>query len=362
VFQFPDELADLIQFDQHTLAVTARESKHREFKQGFLANDLSDYTKTLAAFGNADGGHILFGISDKPRQIVGTPEIPDEARWSDRLREDFDPEISIMTKVYSVGALQVYAVATNPNTHRPVVCKKGRSKRIIGRDGTGRDVEVIREGAIYYRYSGQTRTIGYSELMALLAEREARRVKSFMETLNIIQKVGVDKAGILTMSEEASTIVMTPETAKGLSLIDKGRLVEEPGAPAYVVMGNVDIKSAVHASLDEADKNLPTEAAARIRPLVHKVYDRQTKITAGQVSKVLKHLALSNDNIHVVEERKFRRKFITRAGIKAVEDFIQRDPRPALKSFGSRSALARYDARTAVKPNDGKTVPASGEQ
>ena len=61
--------------------------------------------------------------------------------------------------------------------------------------------------------------------MALMAEREARRVKSFMDTLNIIQKVGVDKAGILKMSEDTSTIVMT-QSAKGLSLIDKGRLVE----------------------------------------------------------------------------------------------------------------------------------------
>jgi hypothetical protein len=345
VFEFPNELADLIQFDRDSYAVSARESKHREFKQAFVPNDLSDYTKTIAAFGNADGGYILFGVSDKPRQIVGTPEIPDEARWSDRLRDDFDPEISVVTKVYTVGALQVYAVGTGPILQRPIVCKRGRSKRVAAHNGTFKDVEVIREGAIYYRYAGQTIAIGYAELMFLLAEREARRIKSFMDTLNIIQKVGIDKAGILKMSEDASTIVMTPETARGLSLIDKGRLVEESGAPAYVVMGNVDIKGAIHAPLDEADKNLPTEAAAQIRLLVHRMYDRQTKITAGQVSQVLKHLGLSKDNIHVVEEQKFHRKFITRAGIKAVEDFIQRDPRAALASFGSKAALARYDSK-----------------
>ena len=86
---------------------------------------------------------------------------------------------------------------------------------------------------------------------------------------------------------------MTPETAKGLSLIDKGRLVEEAGAPAYVVMGNVDVKNVIQAPLDDADKNLPTEAAARIRPLVRRVYDNQTSITAGQVSMVLKRLGFS---------------------------------------------------------------------
>lgn len=201
---FPNELSELIQYDPGSLAVMARESKHREFKQAFVPNDLSDYTKTIAAFGNADGGYILFGISDKPRQIIGTPEIADEAQWADRLRDDFDPEVSIATKLYTVGALQIYAVGTEPISHRPVVCKRSRSKRVTGRDGRPRDVEVIREGAIYYRYSGQTRFIGYPELMALMAERETRRVKSFMDTLNIIQKVGVDKAGILKMSEDAS--------------------------------------------------------------------------------------------------------------------------------------------------------------
>jgi hypothetical protein len=349
VLVFPSVLSDLVQYDPGNFAVAARESKHREFKQAFVPNDFSDYTKTVAAFANADGGHILFGISDKPRRIVGTPEIADEAQWADRLREDFDPEIPITTKLYTVGELRVFVVGTEPISHRPVVCKRSRSKRTLGRDGKPRDVEVIREGAIYYRYSGQTRFIGYSELIALISEREARRVKSFMDTLNIIQKVGVDKAGILKMSEDTSTIVMTPETARGLSLIDKGRLVQEPGSPDYVVMGNVDVKSVVHAPLDEADKNLPTEAAARIRPLVHRVYDRQTKITAGHVSRVIKHLGLSDDNLHVIEEPKFQRKFITRAGIKAVEDFIERDPRAALKSFGSRASLARYDARLSEK-------------
>jgi hypothetical protein len=77
-------------------------------------------------------------------------------------------------------------------------------------------------------------------LIAILDERERRRIKSFMDTLNVISKIGVENTGILKMSEDRSHIFMTPETAKGLQLIDKGRLVEERGAPAYVVMGNVE--------------------------------------------------------------------------------------------------------------------------
>jgi hypothetical protein len=112
-------------------------------------------------------------------------------------------------------------------------------------------------------------------------------------------------------------------------------------------MGNVDVKNVVHATLHEADKNLPTEAATAIRPLVHKTYDRQTKIAAGQVSKILNHLGLGDDNIHIVLEPKFRRKFITRAGINAVEKFITENPHEALKAFGSRASLARYENKLA---------------
>jgi hypothetical protein len=345
MYIFPSNLTELIQHDEITLSVTARESKHREFKQDFIAANFSEYTKTLAAFGNASGGYILFGISDKPRQIVGTTEIIDEARWTDRLREDFDPEVIVETKIYKISSLEIFAVGVHPMAHRPIICKKSRSKQIQGKDGKTKDIEVIREGAIYYRYSAQTRFIGYPELVALMAERENQRIKAFMDTLNVIQKVGVENAGILKMSEEASTIFMTPETAKGLSLIDRGRLVLEDGAPAYVVMGNVDIKNVVHAPLDNADKNLPTEAAAQLLPLVRETYDRHTKIAASQVSKVLKYLGVGEDNIHVIEEPKFKRKFITRAGIRAVRAFIESDPLGALRVFGSRASVLRYEEK-----------------
>jgi predicted HTH transcriptional regulator len=67
LLNLPDDLSDVIQFDPQNFVITSREGKHREFKQAFVQSDFADYTKTLAAFSNADGGCILFGISDKPR-------------------------------------------------------------------------------------------------------------------------------------------------------------------------------------------------------------------------------------------------------------------------------------------------------
>jgi hypothetical protein len=176
----------------------------------------------------------------------------------------------------------------------------------------------------------------------LIAEREERRVKAFMDTINVIQKVGVDRTGILKMSEESSSIFMTPETAKGLALIDKGRLVEKRGAPAYVVVGNVDVANVVHAPLPEADKNLPTEAANILRPMVRKLFGADTPFSPSQVTMALRHLGLDGDGIHSIHEKKFQRKFVTRAGIEAVRTFIEGKPLEAITTFGSKTSVARF--------------------
>jgi hypothetical protein len=300
LLNLPDDLSDVIQFDPQNFVITSREGKHREFKQAFVQSDFADYTKTLAAFSNADGGCILFGISDKPRQIVGTGLVVDEAQLADRLREEFDPEIFITTRVYAVGTRNVFAIGVAKAERRPIVCKRNRTKRVADRQGVLKDIEVLREGSIYYRYAAQTRVIGYAELMRILDEREEQRMKAFMDTLNVISKVGIDNTGILKMSEERSHIFMTPETAKGLNLIEKGRLVEERGAPAYVVMGNVDLANVIRAPIDEADKNLPTEAAEAILPAVRQTYGPETSIYASQVTQLLKHLGLHDDENYCI--------------------------------------------------------------
>lgn len=362
MFTLPKDLNELIQFDASSLAVTSRESKHREFKEDLLVANLSDYAKTLAAFANASGGYLLFGVSNKPRQIVSVVKDIDEAQWVDRLKQDFDPEIPIAITHYTAGGLRVLAVGCDQIVNQPVVCKRSRSKVVTASDGKQRDIEVIREGTIYYRYAGQSRAIGYSELVQLIAEREERRVKSFMDTINVIQKVGVENAGILKMSADSSSIFMTPETAKGLSLIDRGRLVTKRGAPAYVIVGSVDVANVVHAQLPEADKNLPSEAAVALRPTVRNMFGPNTPFSPSQVTMALRHLGLDDDNIHSVQEKKLRRKFVTRAGIQAIERLIKDKPLEAITAFGSKASIARFREKHEFKdeePYVGHSLPES---
>jgi hypothetical protein len=100
-----------------------------------------------------------------------------------------------------------------------------------------------------------------------------------MENLRIMQKVGFDRIGVVDVSLDAklgkeTRLYVSKETAKSLNFIDQGRLVEteSEGAPAYVVMGTVQLNQILHAPLDEADKNLPEEAAEALKPHIEHAY------------------------------------------------------------------------------------------
>lgn len=345
MLKLPDKLSDLLPFNAETLVVTARESKHREFKLDFFQKDMSDYTKTLAAFANADGGCIVFGVRDHPRRITGVTvgNIPDEARWADRLREDFAPEIVVATRTYEIGGKILLAIGTDPSPHRPIIARTNRTKK-IEKNGQVGNAEVIRDGTIYYRSAGSTRPINYSELSVMLDERENNRIKSLMENLKVIEKIGVQNAGIVDMKEGASHLYLSKETARGLSFIDRGRFVEEEGAPAYVVLGNVDLNQVIHKPLEEDDKNLTTEVAKHLKPMLQKVYGISVPISAGQVTQILRHLGLLDDNVHSIWEKKLKRRYVTRAGIQAIEEFVTSAPLEALRSFGSRAIIAEFEA------------------
>ncbi|MEY9886081.1 helix-turn-helix domain-containing protein [Bradyrhizobium sp. USDA 329] len=357
MLELPENIGELLTYDTTTGAVSTREGKRLEFKRDFSKADFSDYTKVLASFANALGGVIIFGVSDSPRHVEGCALFPDEADWANRLREDFDPEIPFAVRAYRIGAVTLQVVGVGSAAHKPILCKKTRSKTVQGPKGQ-KDVEVLREGAIYYRYSGQTRLINYSDLSNMLAERESLYLRKMMETLQVVQKVGLENAGVVDMSVPQSSVYMSAETAKGLAIIDKATIVQEKGAPAYVMMGNITTKEIVHAPFEDADKNIPMEAAAILSPTVSEVYQGDpAKIHPAQVTKLLQHLGIDKDNRHCLYEKKLKRKYVTREGLKALEHFIRTQPQDALKAFGSKEAIARFVAKKLPQAGDVVTHP-----
>ena len=353
----PDRVENLIDFDPASLSVSSREGKHREFKRQFEQADFSRYTKVLAAFCNTDGGSLIFGVGEKPRRIEGVDPatIPDEAVWTDRLRRDFDPEIPIEVREYQASGQFIVAIDVERHFQRPVICKRNGTAR-IEQHGRQRDQTVIQQGKIYYRQSGQTRPIAFSELQALLQERDERRLQAFLQSVQIMQKIGPERVGIVDASktgapEETTKLYVSREVAKSLNFIDKGRFVEsnEDGSPAYIVAGTVQLNEVIERTLEDPDRNLPNEAAEQIRSVVEELFGTGTPFTGQHLAKLANHLDVRNgeetDQRFCVYDKKVKRAFYRRAGIDHIVKKLRAEPDDCLPTFASKATIQAYKAR-----------------
>ena len=192
------------------------------------------------------------------------------------------------------------------------------------------------------------RTHSYERLPIVFIP-SSRNNETVMQTLKVMERVGLENTGVVNINEQTSNLYVSRETAKGLKLIDRGKLVEKEGAPAYVVLGKVNLNRVVHAPMEEADKNLPTEAATQLRPIVEQVYGRGSTIYAQQVTAIMKHLKIDDDNLHCVKGKKLGRKYIRRAGIKKLAEYINEKPLEALRAFGSKAAIQKYEQSLSKK-------------
>jgi hypothetical protein len=182
---------------------------------------------------------------------------------------------------------------------------------VLAIKGMGKDLV---EGAIYYRYVGESKAIKPGELRQIIAYREQRAITDFIGNMSAVA------------TGQAATVNLKTGEMNGLT----------------GVLGKVNLGNVVHAPIDDADKNLPTEAVNQLSTVIKETYGQSSKISAQQVSALLKHLSIDDDNIHCVKEKKLKRKYVTRAGINAVAEYIKQQPLEAMQVFGSKAAIQRY--------------------
>ncbi len=219
--------------------LTSRENSRLEYKRTFNWNNRARYAKTLAAFANNDGGFIVFGVEDSPRDLVGIGEGRfddiDPATITEYLQSAFVPilEWDIFAVTISGTRLGVmYAAQANT---RPVLCIKN-------------DGNVLREAEIYYRYRGRSDRIRYSELEELLRERQERERKAWLHHLSKVARLGVENVGLLDMNDgelsgRGGRLLMSGDLLEKVQFIRKGRFAEskEAGSPTLRLIGDVEV-------------------------------------------------------------------------------------------------------------------------
>lgn len=218
--------------------IRQRESQSLEFKLSFRAGDaILEYLRTLVGMANNGGGSIVFGVSDNPRLPVGLQDQRftsfDAKTINKRLLEYFSSDIEWEPSTMSVVGVELGVITVSKADVRPIVCTRNH------------DGKKLREGAVYYRYRGETREIRSTELLEILqAERDKER-QLWMQHVKAIGAIGPQAAHILDMKNKSidfgSSKVIIDEALLGkIKLIKEGHFTENDGAPALRLLGDID--------------------------------------------------------------------------------------------------------------------------
>ena len=232
------DFLELIECNKNTKRLKHRENSQLEFKANFNKADFALYAKTLAAFCNNLGGKIVFGVKDQPREAIGMSNNNfndlDNKDFSNFLNEHFAPEIKFEVFCFSKDDKQFGVVVVNESSNKPIMCVKNGGKK-----------QEILEGEIYYRYSGRTQKIKYTELKNILDKNLELERQKWREHIENIAKIGPKNVKMLDLlrgeidSGNGKKIVIDTELLKNLNLIVEGQFVEKDGAPALKLIGEI---------------------------------------------------------------------------------------------------------------------------
>lgn len=234
-----EEFKQVIEIDNSTQRLKHRENTWLEFKENFNRNDFAIYGKVLSSFANNNGGIIVFGIKDKPRQTIGMRnnnfENLDEKDLSNFLNEHFSPELKFETYQFTIDNKKFGVIEIEKSNDKPVICIK-----------TGGKKQEIQESEIYYRYSGRSEKIKYSELKYILDNNLEEERQKWREHIEKIATVGAKNIKMLDLLrgeievENGRKIVVDKDLLKNIKLVDEGRFVEKDGAPALKIIGSIE--------------------------------------------------------------------------------------------------------------------------
>lgn len=224
--------------------IVKREDSRIEFKESYSHAGMGQYFKTIASFANNNGGYIIFGVSDKPRKLVGLKERSLQQfedlsveTFTQNLCEYFSPVIcwthcTFVLKGLSFGIIYIY-----PLDRKPCICKKNFAAK--------NETQSLKEGDIYYRYCGRSERIRYSELSGIIEESRKKEEREWIKFLTKAGKIGISNAGLLDISSGQLTSnaggsnFIDEKLLKEIAFIKEGEFNEVEGKPTLKLIGTI---------------------------------------------------------------------------------------------------------------------------
>lgn len=215
------------------------ESSDLEYKENFhRGDDTLKYIKTLVGMANNKGGQIVFGVKNSPHVPLGMTNTKftelDPKDFDNQIRQFFSPTIewTMTTETYDGKTFGIITVKEAET--KPVICSRSK---------TG----VLREGAIYFRYRGETKEIGFTELHKLIeAEKEKERILwiSHIQKMAMIGPANVEMLDVYKgeLSVKDRKVLIDKNLISKIKFVREGHFVEtdEEGTPALKLVGDVE--------------------------------------------------------------------------------------------------------------------------
>ena len=237
-----------------------------EYKESFGWKSLSDYLKAMASFANRDGGYIIFGVKDKPHELLGLQGQAlerftniDNQEWTTNLKEHFAPEIVWEKTIYDFEDKKYGIIYTHPAKEKPVICKK--------------DADELRKAAIYYRYNSQNSEIEFPELHSIIEQEKQKINEQWMKTIRQIGDSGVTRTAILDlksgkMTGANTTLYIDESLLSDIEFVQEGSFVETGGNPALKVVGQVQTVVGAQRVVVEQERNKAINADEIIKSFI----------------------------------------------------------------------------------------------
>ncbi|OLS16543.1 MAG: hypothetical protein HeimC3_53850 [Candidatus Heimdallarchaeota archaeon LC_3] len=216
--------------------IIAKENNRVEFKTAFSMGSKYKYAKILASFANNKGGLLIFGVDENTGTIIGLKNEKfdklDPADFTQLLNECFDPELIWDQKIENIDEnTRVGIINVEECEDKPIICKKNA----IG----------LIEGEIYYRYSGQTKRIRFSEISRIIQLEKQKLVNLFFEKVNEIKSIGIRDSLIIDtklneIQGKNQKILIDKNVLSELKLIENGKFVEHDGLPTLKLIGELN--------------------------------------------------------------------------------------------------------------------------
>ena len=240
-----EKISELFTLNKEKTKLIRRESVTLEFKEAFNFGSMAMYFRTIASFANRNGGYIIFGIKDRPREPIGLKEKSLDSfenlkieEFTNNLNEYFSPEITWEHCTYEFDGKNFGIIYVHELENKPAICKKNYENK--------EDKYSLKDGDIYYRYAGRSQKIRHSELIEIIDNKRKKEEKMWLEYLIKSAKIGVENIGLLDLKtgniqgKKVNSIYIDESLLKQIKFIQEGKFEEKEGTPTLKLMGEIE--------------------------------------------------------------------------------------------------------------------------